>query len=409
MLTRSLVLIAFMTQLAGCMTIPQTRTLADPAAAQQAKSFPRYSSHANIYVQRPHSVRYETYYDVFIDDKQVSQLQVGQMTSLKAQPGRYRFRITEFHPERRLQDDRVSEFELDVQAGSQVFVTCGDNREWDASDRYMLKPAACGEGGERRWVEQNGVTFCGKPKPDFRAERELKWHGVVYGRDEFNNCRLLKDASRFSKATYGAHDNHATVVVADVAEVAPVAGAAVPRSMTAATAVSPAPKAAKPAITATEFSKLQAAATCKLKNAHWAYTAKSCKQGLAHGKGSAVDSKGLKFIGSFAAGERVKGEIHQNGEMIFSGSLVDDKPDGNAICLYEGEYEECRFFKGKRIDTLYKIRKENAAMKQELARNRSTTSARVSSKAPGITDYAVDALQKEAADRAANFIFDSLF
>mgnify|MGYP000202234171 CR=1 FL=1 len=64
---------------------------------------------------------------------------------------------------------------------------------------------------------------------------------------------------------------------------------------------------------------------------------------------------------------------------------------------------------GKRIDTLYKIRKENAMMRQELARSRSPQPTSYSTQAPGITDYAVDALQQEAADRAASFIFDNLF
>jgi hypothetical protein len=170
--------------------------------------------------------------------------------------------------------------------------------------------------------------------------------------------------------------------------------------------------AAKPkaVMSSAEFSQLQSRAKCKLKNPNWAYTASNCKQGLAHGKGNAQDIQGLKFTGMFTAGLRTKGEIHQDGEMIFSGSLVDDKPDGNAICLHEGEYEECRFYKGKRIDTLYKIRKENAKMKEEIARSRAaqTTSYR-SAPAKGVADYAVDAMQREAADRAADFIFDSLF
>ena len=158
------------------------------------------------------------------------------------------------------------------------------------------------------------------------------------------------------------------------------------------------------------FVQLQARAKCKLKNSNWTYTGINCKKGLAHGKGIAEDTQGLKFIGAFASGNRTKGEIHQNGNMIFSGSLVDDKPEGNAICSYEGEYEECRFFRGKRIDTLYKIRKENSELKAEMAKNRAAQPARqASAQEKGITDYAVDAMEREATDRAVDYIFDKLF
>ena len=93
--------------------------------------------------------------------------------------------------------------------------------------------------------------------------------------------------------------------------------------------------------------------------------------------------------------------------MIFAGNLVDDKPDGNAICYYESEHEECRFYKGKRIDTLYKLRKENAKMSAKKKQTLYTTPGY--SKQKGVNDYAVDALQREGANRAADFLFDSLF
>ena len=158
------------------------------------------------------------------------------------------------------------------------------------------------------------------------------------------------------------------------------------------------------------FASTKKAEPCKLKNPNWAYTGKSCKNGYADGQGSAEDIKGLKFIGTFAKGHRIKGEIHQAGNMIFSGDLVDDKPNGSAICLHEGEYEECRYYKGKRIDTLYKIRRENTKMRVEMAKNSKPQVMSYSgAKETGITDYASDAMQREASDRASNFIFDQLF
>jgi len=164
----------------------------------------------------------------------------------------------------------------------------------------------------------------------------------------------------------------------------------------------------KKQLQATRFKQLSSKAKCKLKNNNWTYTADNCKDGFAEGKGSAVDLSGLKFTGDFKAGFRVKGEIHQNGEMIFSGNLVDDKPSGDAICLFEKEYEECRFFRGKRIDTLYKIRKENA---KNLAKIEKAQMQRqmAGAKAKGASDHAMDALEQEGMKRAASFIFDQLF
>jgi len=156
------------------------------------------------------------------------------------------------------------------------------------------------------------------------------------------------------------------------------------------------------------FATLQTKSKCNLTNKDWTYTKGDCKNGMAHGKGNAKDLQGLLFMGTFKDGQRVKGEIHQDGNMIFSGNLVDDKPNGNAICYHEGEYEECRFFKGKRIDTLYKIRKENAKNQENMAKLQQTRSAS-SSQQKGAGDYAAEALKREAANRAASFIFDQLF
>lgn len=158
---------------------------------------------------------------------------------------------------------------------------------------------------------------------------------------------------------------------------------------------------------------LQAKAKCNLVNDKWAYTGDACMDGLAHGEGSAEDIKGLKFVGVFEAGLRIKGEIHHNGEMIFSGKLEDDKPSGDAICLHEGEYEECRFFRGKRIDSLYKMRKENAKLEEKIAAMQSQQQKSYqhasATQDSSMVDYAGDAIKKEGMKRTAEFLFDQLF
>jgi len=164
------------------------------------------------------------------------------------------------------------------------------------------------------------------------------------------------------------------------------------------------------------FKKQQDEAQCSLKNQSWAYLGDNCLDGLADGEGSSIDKQGLKFIGSFKAGNRITGDIHQEGEMIFSGDFKQDKPDGGAICMFEGEYEECRFFRGKRIDTLYKIRKENAKnlakmeqIQAEQQRNQQASSLQQQQNNNKQSNIVVDAIKKEGTKRAASFIFDQLF
>lgn len=160
-----------------------------------------------------------------------------------------------------------------------------------------------------------------------------------------------------------------------------------------------------------EFIQKQKNSKCGLSNENWVYLGSQCENGLATGDGESEDKQGLLFKGKFSQGKRTSGEIHQNGEMIFSGNFKQDKPDGNAICLHEGEYEECRFFRGKRIDTLYKLRKENSKnlAKMEALQKENQYTAQSNTKQDSGSNILVDAVEKEAAKRAASFIFDSFF
>lgn len=161
------------------------------------------------------------------------------------------------------------------------------------------------------------------------------------------------------------------------------------------------------------FQKQQNDAKCSLNNHNWAYLGESCLEGLADGEGRSVNRQGLTFIGTFKAGNRITGDIQQDGEMIFSGDFKQDKPNGSAICLFEGEYEECRFFRGKRIDSLYKIRKENAKnlakMEQIQAEQQHNQPAASQQNNNRQSNIVVDAIKKEGAKKAASFIFDQLF
>ena len=184
---------------------------------------------------------------------------------------------------------------------------------------------------------------------------------------------------------------------------------------------------------AARMEKRLADQACRLKSDEWIYLSKNCKQGLAHGQGEAInDTKGLKFIGEFKQGQRIQGELYASDLLMYDGSLKDGRPHGVGICMHDGEPEECKFYKGKRTDVLFKQRLEFAKQSEMMAEReaRMTKSLESSeqrindrlssidvrssdsgyqSNGSSITDYAVDSLKKKAADKAVDALFDSLF
>lgn len=113
--------------------------------------------------------------------------------------------------------------------------------------------------------------------------------------------------------------------------------------------------------------KRKASQACTLNEESWVYLSKACLNGKANGQGKSENSEGLKFIGLFKKGTRIKGEIYFNDVLKYDGPIADGRPDGEGVCMHEGEPEECKYYKGKRIDTIFKVRLENE--KQRLAIN----------------------------------------
>ncbi len=187
---------------------------------------------------------------------------------------------------------------------------------------------------------------------------------------------------------------------------------------------------------ATQVKKAQASLaakqSCKLKEDNWVYLSKSCSGNYAHGFGKAQTFTGLTFIGTFNNGFRIKGEILAGGVLKYDGTLKNGKPHGEGVCMHKGEPEACKYYKGKRIDVLYKQRIEFAiqsekfekqqrllakqqqdilASQKELAserRNRVPVNSGVGGgKTAG--DLVASAIKRKAADKAADLLFDQLF
>lgn len=159
---------------------------------------------------------------------------------------------------------------------------------------------------------------------------------------------------------------------------------------------------------------------CKLQETGWAYLGSACNGGLAHGIGKAENpSSELLFEGTFFNGNRIEGVVHHQGKPLYEGKIVDGKPDGSGICYHQGEPEECRYYKGKRVDGLYKQRLEMAVQQQYLEmlkaemdkmKEQQALAAQNGANQPaGITDGVKKALMDKAAKQAANMIFDHLF
>ncbi len=101
---------------------------------------------------------------------------------------------------------------------------------------------------------------------------------------------------------------------------------------------------------------LQQNEVCQLNQEGWYLTEGQCKNDLASGEGKAVTLENKQFIGSFSAGKMVFGQLLVDDEMLWKGAIVDGKPDGEGICVFNGSAEECKCYLGDRIDSLHKQR-----------------------------------------------------
>ncbi|MDH5423744.1 MAG: PDZ domain-containing protein [Gammaproteobacteria bacterium] len=177
---------------------------------------------------------------------------------------------------------------------------------------------------------------------------------------------------------------------------------------------------------------LYATQKCRLKETgYWLYKASACKNGLAHGKGYAVNFvNDLRFDGVFKNGVRVNGMISLNGVEMYDGPVSSGRPNGVGICFHNNDPEKCEYYKGKRVDAIYKQRMENikqqrlmdeklAEMKRmqleqnskiskiqnQINASRPTTTNQSQSVGQQLGDYAV----RKAGEKVMDELFDRLF
>ncbi len=176
-------------------------------------------------------------------------------------------------------------------------------------------------------------------------------------------------------------------------------------------------KYAKDKIADFEFvANLKANQACSLHEDKWIYLSQECLGGFAHGTGKAKTLTGLSFVGKFENGYRVNGEIFANNILMYGGHLKEGRPHGNGVCMNKGEPEECKYYKGKRIDVLFKQRIEFAKQTELLTNQQKLIEAKLASmttrnpsQPPTANDMVMTAMKKKAAEKAIGYLFDHLF
>ena len=155
--------------------------------------------------------------------------------------------------------------------------------------------------------------------------------------------------------------------------------------------------------------RLIANQACKMKDSQWIYTGSFCEKDLAEGHAEAIHKeRDWHFKGNIKAGLLVYGVLSENNIDLYEGDFKNGLAHGNGVCFYLNEPEECRYFKGKRIDTLFKQRQE-FQRQQSLSSNQKQQPATPIKTAPVQSNTLGDTVQDELIEQGAKFLFDQLF
>ncbi len=185
-----------------------------------------------------------------------------------------------------------------------------------------------------------------------------------------------------------------------------------------------------------EAKTLQDNQMCPMFDNNWYYTGNSCKNDTAHGIGTAINPyEQTRFEGMIQSGYPIKGALYQFDEITYEGDFSDGLAHGSGICYFESSPEECKYYKGQRIDTLHKQRQEFQRQQEQRQQEQISQSRRNPSEATygdrvysqpeagfgeqrydtsyeepeDAADSLGDAIQDEVIDRGAKYLFDELF
>ncbi|MEH6344542.1 MAG: ankyrin repeat domain-containing protein [Bermanella sp.] len=149
-----------------------------------------------------------------------------------------------------------------------------------------------------------------------------------------------------------------------------------------------------------ELVKIKSQEKCAMESENWVFVEGSCKNKLGHGKGVAVTLEGNRFEGEFTLGMFSRGQYFENENMVYEGPYENGLPHGLGICFFEGSFEECKQYRGQRIDSLFKQRQY---MRKELALSRkANNSGADSSSSSGKLGYLSDLNSEDDIDRTVS-------
>jgi len=155
---------------------------------------------------------------------------------------------------------------------------------------------------------------------------------------------------------------------------------------------------------------------CRLKHQDWLYVGSACNDGYANGNGRAVSKDGVQsFSGRIVKGKFVSGLYTIEGNKEYDGLFKNGLPDGEGICFYRGKPEECKYYQGYRVDTLYKQREEMVAFKQQQQKEMAALKSQMqkANAQPRVINAgaptAGDQLQQEVIKQGVGMLLDQLF
>lgn len=98
---------------------------------------------------------------------------------------------------------------------------------------------------------------------------------------------------------------------------------------------------------------LKSHAVCALQEPDWYWMTGDCPDGIAQGEGHALQVDGNEYKGQVVDGHFSKGQLKQDGRIVYDGSFFEGMRHGEGVCLYESSYEPCRYYRNDRIDDVY--------------------------------------------------------
>lgn len=154
-------LLQFLPVLLFGLATPVQGSDSPPLSLEEAKQYLRYDDHANVYIARSKGLSSSTVYEVEASGALAGRLTNREFFGVKFEPGTHEIIVREVSKQGAAGENGFkAQFELDLDAGSQVFISCG--KHWKTSwkeerSRFLPPSGSCPAGSQEK---RNGVGAC---------------------------------------------------------------------------------------------------------------------------------------------------------------------------------------------------------------------------------------------------------